>query len=118
MCIKYCLNKYIYLSIIDIFMYYRDIFKRNKRINLILLAMELNDLINKIHKTIEAKEIDSISQKDMAGSIGVAPRTYTEYTRGTNKPLAMKAILNLLSKLDNDDIVKMVRLWQRENNNE
>jgi len=76
--------------------------------------MELNNLINKIHKTIEAKEIIDISQKDMAMRIGVAPRTYTEYTRGTNKPLAMKALLNMLNNLDDEDIVKIVRLWGKE----
>ena len=51
--------------------------------------MELNDLINKIHKTIEAKEIANISQPNMAKRIGVSPRTYTEYSRGVNQPLAM-----------------------------
>jgi len=76
--------------------------------------MELNDLINKTHKTIEAKEIQDISQKDMATRIGVAPRTYTEYTRGTNKPLAMKALLNMLNDLDDEDIVKIVRLWKKK----
>lgn len=79
--------------------------------------MELNELINKIHKTIEAKQIKDISQKDMAKEIGVASRTYTEYTRGTNKPLAMKALLSLLAKLDDEDIVKIVRLWEKEKDN-
>lgn len=80
--------------------------------------MELNELIKKIHKTIEAEEIKDISQKDMASEIGVAARTYTEYTRGTNKPLAMKALLNLLAKLGDEDIVKMVRLWKKEADND
>lgn len=76
--------------------------------------MELNDLINKIHKTIEAKEIANISQPIMAKRIGVSSRTYTEYSRGTNQPLAMKALLNMLNELDDDDIVKIVRLWNNE----
>jgi DNA-binding XRE family transcriptional regulator len=57
--------------------------------------MELNTLIQKIHKLIEAKEIKTISQQNMAKRIGVSPRTYTEYSRGTNQPLAMKALLNM-----------------------
>ena len=73
--------------------------------------MELNILINKIHKLIEAKEIKTISQPNMAKRIGVSSRTYTEYSRGTNKPLGMKALLNMLNELDNEDIIKVVRLW-------
>lgn len=66
-----------------------------------------------MHSLIEAKEMNGkISQKDMAEMIGVKPRTYTEYTRGTNEPLAMKAILNMLNKLDNEDIIKVVRSWE------
>lgn len=76
--------------------------------------MELNDLINKIHKTIEAKEIANVTQPDMAKRIGVSPRTYTEYSRGVNQPLAMKALLNMLNELDDEDIIKIVRLWNNE----
>lgn len=75
--------------------------------------MELNILINKIHKLIEAKEIKTISQPSMAKRIGVQPRTYTEYSRGTNQPLAMKALLNMLNELDDEDMVKIVRLWKK-----
>ena len=74
--------------------------------------MELNILINKIHKLIEAKEIKTISQPSMAKRIGVQPRTYTEYSRGTNQPLAMKALLNMLNELDDEDIVKIIRFWK------
>lgn len=76
--------------------------------------MKLNILINKIHKLIEAKEIKTISQPNMAKKIGVQPRTYTEYSRGTNQPLAMKALLNMLNELDDEDIVKVVRLWKKD----
>ncbi|MCT7634562.1 XRE family transcriptional regulator [Aliarcobacter butzleri] len=74
--------------------------------------MELKDIINKIHKLIEAKEIKTISQPNMAKRIGVSSRTYTEYSRGTNKPLGMKALLNMLNELDDEDIVKIIRFWK------
>lgn len=61
---------------------------------------------------VEAKESKKrITQAEMAERIGVGHRTYLEYQRGTNAPLAMKALLNLLTLLDNDDIVKVVRAW-------
>ncbi|WP_104689737.1 transcriptional regulator [Helicobacter felis] len=75
--------------------------------------MELNELINKIHKLIEAKEIKTISQAQMAKRIGVQHRTYVEYSRGKNKPLAMKALLNMLNELDDEEIVKVIREWNK-----
>ncbi len=74
--------------------------------------MELKNIINRTHSLIEAKKIKKISQSAMAKNIGVSSRTYTEYTRGTNEPLAMKALLNMLNLLDDDEIVKVVRMWK------
>ena len=76
--------------------------------------MELKNIINRTHSLIEAKEMKKISQSNMAKKIGVSSRTYTEYTRGTNEPLAMKALLNILNFLDDDEIVKVVRMWKQD----
>lgn len=76
--------------------------------------MELKILLAKIHKYIEIREGDDISREKMALRIGVKPRTYTEYRRGTNQPLAMKALLNALVELSDDEIIATVRSW---NNN-
>lgn len=73
--------------------------------------MELKEFIRGAHALIEAKEKKRITQEDMAGRIGVGHRTYMEYQRGTNAPLAMKALLNLLSLLDDQEIVRVVREW-------
>ncbi|WP_251819087.1 helix-turn-helix domain-containing protein [Campylobacter jejuni] len=69
-------------------------------------------MINKIHKLIEIKEAKNISQAKMAERIGVNYRTYVEYTRGTNAPLAMKVLLNMLNEIDDDDIIKVIRAWK------
>gem|GEM_PF-1984794 len=76
-------------------------------------SVELKELIRKAHHLIEAKETKRITQDDMAHRIGVGHRTYLEYQRGTNAPLAMKALLNLLNLLDDDEIVKVVREWKK-----
>lgn len=73
--------------------------------------MELKELIRGAHFLVEAKEKKRITQDEMAGRIGVGYRTYMEYQRGTNAPLAMKALLNLLTLLDDQEIVKVVREW-------
>lgn len=77
--------------------------------------MELKELIRGAHSLIEAREKKRITQEDMAGRIGVGYRTYMEYQRGTNAPLAMKALLNLLSLLDDQEIVRVVREWGDSN---
>lgn len=73
--------------------------------------MELKDLLRGAHFLIEAKEKNRITQEQMAQRIGVSHRTYLEYQRGTNAPLAMRALLNLLNMLDDVEIVKVVREW-------
>lgn len=50
----------------------------------------------------------------MARRIGVGHRTYLEYQRGTNAPLGMRALLNLLNLLDDAEIVRVVREWGLE----
>ena len=73
--------------------------------------MELNELIRQAHHLVEAKEKGRITQSEMANRVGVKGRTYSEYQRGTNAPLAMKALLNLLGMLDDDELLKVVHQW-------
>lgn len=73
--------------------------------------MELKEFIRGAHSLIEAREKKRITQEDMAGRVGVGYRTYMEYQRGTNTPLGMKALLNLLALLDDQEIVRVVREW-------
>jgi transcriptional regulator with XRE-family HTH domain len=74
--------------------------------------VELKELISGAHFLVAAKEKKRITQMDMADRIGVGHRTYMEWQRGTNAPLAMKALLNLLNLLDDAEIVKVVREWR------
>ena len=78
--------------------------------------MKLSQILKKTHTLIESKEIQSISQQEMANRLGVSLRTYTEWLRDVNQPLAMKAILDMLSQLNDDYIVKVVRTWEVSRN--
>jgi len=73
--------------------------------------VELKELIRGAHSLVEAREKKRVTQEDMAKRVGVGYRTYLEYQRGTNAPLAMKALLNLLTMLDDQEIVRLVREW-------
>jgi hypothetical protein len=74
--------------------------------------MELKEILNKIHRTVEAKENQTINRPVMARRVEVSERTYVDYLRGQIKPLAMKALLNLLNELDDDEMVKIIRMWK------
>jgi transcriptional regulator with XRE-family HTH domain len=76
--------------------------------------MELKAFIRGARALVEAKEKKSITQTEMAVRLGVGYRTYLEYERGTNAPLAMKALLNLLILLDDQELVKVVREWEQD----
>ncbi|WP_297994789.1 helix-turn-helix transcriptional regulator [uncultured Campylobacter sp.] len=74
--------------------------------------MKLAHVLYKIHKLIEARELQSITQKEMARRLSVSERTYIEWLRETNEPIAMKAILDMLALLKDDDIIQVVRSWE------
>jgi transcriptional regulator with XRE-family HTH domain len=80
--------------------------------------VELKELIRGAHSLIEAREKKRVTQKEMARRIGVGYRTYMEYQRGTNAPLAMKALLNLLAMLEDQEIVRVVREWRDASDDE
>ena len=73
--------------------------------------MKLAQIIHKIHKLIEAKEIKNITKREMASRLGISERTYIEWLRETNEPIAMRAVLDMLSQLKDDDILQIVKEW-------
>jgi len=79
--------------------------------------VEISGLIRQAHRLLEARECRRIPAREMASRIGVSSRAYTEYERGTNEPLAMKALISLLSSLEDDEIIKIIRSWQNESKN-
>lgn len=79
--------------------------------------MELKEILNKIHRTIEARENQTIKRPDMAKRVGVSERTYVDYLRGKIDPLAMKALLNLLNELDDDEMLKIIKMWKEDSTN-
>ncbi|WP_234402953.1 hypothetical protein [Campylobacter concisus] len=72
-------------------------------------VLKLSDMLLKIHKQIEDKEIKSISQKDMAQRLGISLSAYTSWLGGAKEPIAMIALLDILAMLDDEGIVRIVR---------
>jgi len=78
----------------------------------------LSDVLRRIHHIVEASERRRISQVEMAKRLGISPRTYLEYLRGTHAPLAMRVILDMLTMLNDDELVRTVRDWATTRNKE
>lgn len=68
--------------------------------------------IRRIHHLLEAAEGRRITQEEMARRLGVSSRTYVEYLRGTHAPLGMRALLDMLALLGNDELVRVVGEWK------
>jgi len=75
--------------------------------------MEMKSLFISIHGSIESKEGKKITQKEMAKRIHCSAGTYQKYMQGTLNPKAINNIMCLLSMMENDDIVKMVKKWEK-----
>jgi transcriptional regulator with XRE-family HTH domain len=81
--------------------------------------MELNSVIKKIHRFIEANNGgDRIVHKDIAQKFGISKRTYSEYYRGQNQPIGMKALLRMLHSLEDEQILHVVKMWKEEDDSE
>ncbi|MEA2112330.1 MAG: XRE family transcriptional regulator [Campylobacterota bacterium] len=72
--------------------------------------MELSDLFNILHNAVEAQNNGKkISQKEMATSLGLSMRTYQDWKLGNAKPQAAKAVIQMLGRLEDEDIVRVVK---------
>ncbi|MGX9312510.1 hypothetical protein ACWXWE_07080 [Pantoea ananatis] len=75
-------------------------------------APAMNEFLRELHHLIEAGERKRISQAVMAGRLGVSTRTYLEYLRGTNSPLGMRVVLELLCMLDDQSVIQVIQHWR------
>lgn len=76
--------------------------------------MELSDLFNILHNAVEAQANGrKISHKEMAEMLGLKMRTYQDWRLGKSKPQAARAVMIMLGKLEDDDIVRVVRKINR-----
>ncbi len=77
--------------------------------------MEINDIFNLLHNAIEAQNFGKkISQKEMAKKLGVSMRTYQDWRLGNSKPQAVMAVFKLLSELDDDEVLRVVKRVKKE----
>jgi transcriptional regulator with XRE-family HTH domain len=72
--------------------------------------MESKDLFNLLHNAVEAQHFGKkISQKEMADRLGISMRTYQDWKLGRTNPQAALVIFKMLSELEEEDIVRVVK---------
>jgi len=72
--------------------------------------MQINDLFNILHNSLESQyNGKKISLKDMANKFGISMRTYQDWKLGRAKPQAAAVVIQMLGKLDDDEIIRAVR---------
>jgi len=72
--------------------------------------MQIDDLFNILHNAVESQNKGKkISLSDMAKSLGISMRTYQDWKLGRAKPKAAAAVIKMLGKLDDDEIIRAVR---------
>lgn len=72
--------------------------------------MQINDLFNILHNSLESQNNGKkISLKDMALSLGISMRTYQDWKLARAKPQAAIAVMKMLGKLDDDEVLRAVR---------
>jgi len=72
--------------------------------------MQIDDLFNILHNSIEAKNNGKkISLKDMADSLGISMRTYQDWKLARAKPQAAMTVMQMLGRLEDEEIIRAVR---------
>lgn len=79
-------------------------------------AERLGELFREAHHRVEAAESERISQSEMAARLGVSARAYVDYLRGRG-PAGARVALEMLSMLDDHEVVKILRRWRDEKGN-
>jgi DNA-binding transcriptional regulator YiaG len=73
--------------------------------------MEISDLFNILHNSLEAQNKGKkISIKEMADSLDIPMRTYQDWKLGKSNPKAAKTVMKMLGRLDDDEIIRAVRM--------
>ncbi|MBR8462023.1 helix-turn-helix transcriptional regulator [Campylobacter sp. faydin G-24] len=76
--------------------------------------IETNDIFNLLHNAVESKNIGKkISQAQMAKELGVSMRTYQDWRLGTSKPQAASAVCQMLCKLDDDEVLFVIKKMRK-----
>ncbi len=76
---------------------------------------KIQETLNMVVFGLQRVQNQRLTHADMATLVGVSKRTFSEWMRdGGATPVAMEAILLMLSMLPNEDVLKIVDSWRHE----
>ena len=76
--------------------------------------MKTKDIFNLLHNAVESKFLGKkISQREMANRLNISMRTYQDWKLGNSQPQSAIAIFKMLSELDDDDVLHVIRRIRR-----
>lgn len=79
-----------------------------------MTAMKTKDIFNLLHNAVESKFLGKkISQREMAKRLDVSMRTYQDWKLGNSQPQSAIAIFKMLTELDDEDVLHVVRRIRR-----
>jgi hypothetical protein len=55
-----------------------------------------------------------ISYASMASSLGISERAFAEWMRGAREPVAMEALLRMLSMLPDEEVSRVLNVWREK----
>lgn len=61
---------------------------------------------------LQASQGRRLTYRDLAEMAGTSERTMSEWMRGATSPMAMQGLLNLMSALEADDVMKVLTQWR------
>ena len=76
--------------------------------------MKTKDIFNLLHNAVESKFLGKkISQREMANRLDVSMRTYQDWKLGNSQPQSAVAIFKMLTELDDDDVLHVIKRIRR-----
>jgi len=73
---------------------------------------KLRAALKQIHLRVQVQVGRTLTHDELAELAGVGKRSIGDWMRGVSAPPGMSAILELLSQLDEDDVIAVLREWR------
>lgn|GEM_PF-3817284 len=78
---------------------------------------KLRDTLRQLQRLAQVSFSREITHKEISEMAGVRKRLVDEWMRGAIRPLAMAATFELLSKLQDHDVLEVLKYWKQLDEN-
>ena len=75
-------------------------------------ASEIQETLTLVQLQLQVSQRRRLTHKELAKLAHTSHRSIAEWMRGATAPMAMRALLNLLSQLPPEDVAKVLDFWR------